>query len=289
MDHQQARYIQTGGITLHVAEAGPRDGPLVILLHGFPEFWYSWRRQIEALAAAGYYVWAPDQRGYNLSDKPAGVRSYSLDALAADVVGLIDAAGRDQAILVGHDWGGGVAWWTASRFPHRVERLVILNVPHGLVLLEHWRRNLRQVLRSWYIFAFQIPRLPEWLARRNNWHKVIDALRKTSRPGTFTEADFEILRQAWSQPGAYRSMVHWYRAILRYRPAVPSNPRIRVPTLLMWGAQDRFLGRELAQPSIDLCDEGRLVFFDDATHWLHHEEAERVSSLMLEFFAERGK
>jgi len=287
MNEPQPRFVQTNGITLHVAEAGPEDGPLVILLHGFPEFWYAWRNQIGALAAKGYRVWAPDQRGYNLSDKPPGVANYRLDAMAVDAVGLIDAAGRETAAIVGHDWGGAVAWWMANKYPQRVEKLVVLNVPHGKVMLDHLRLNPRQVLRSWYIFLFQLPRLPEWFARRNNWKSITDALRRTSREGTFTEADFEHYRQAWAQPGAYRSMIHWYRAILRNRPQIPRDYRIHVPTLLLWGTRDRFLGRELAQPSIELCDDGRLVFFENTSHWIQHEEPERVNALIDEFLSEK--
>lgn len=268
---------------LHVAVAGPRDGPLLVLFHGFPEFWYGWRRQIEFFAARGFRVWAPDQRGYNLSDKPHGLRAYRLDELARDAVGLIDAAGAQQAIVVGHDWGAAVAWHVALTHPDRVQRLVILNVPHPAVMQKHLRTNFRQLRRSWYIFAFQLPWLPEWLARRNNWRVVADALRSTSRPGTFTDEDLEKYREAWSQPGAYTAMVNWYRAILRAPPKMPRDLRIHAPTLMLWGERDQFLGREMAQPSIDLCDDGRLVFFPEATHWVQHEEADEVNRLILEF------
>src|SRR5437879_4698652 len=168
MDGVPFSTIATNGIRLNVAQAGPPDGPLVILLHGFPEFWYGWRKQIPALAAAGYRVWAPDQRGYNFSDKPPDVRDYTLDKLAADVAGLIEAAGRQRAIIVGHDWGGAVAWWLAANNPERVERLVIINVPHPLVMRRLILRDPRQTLRSWYMFMFLLPRLPEWFARRRN-------------------------------------------------------------------------------------------------------------------------
>jgi pimeloyl-ACP methyl ester carboxylesterase len=145
--------IATNGITLNVAQAGPADGPLLVLLHGFPEFWYEWHKHLPALAAARFCVWAPDQRGYNTSDKPPQVRDYTLDHLAADVIGLIDAAGRERAIVVGHDWGGAVAWWLASNQPERLEKLVIINVPHPLVMRRLLRTSPRQLLRSWYMFV----------------------------------------------------------------------------------------------------------------------------------------
>lgn len=277
------QHLRANGISLHVVEAGPVNGPLVMLLHGFPEFWYGWRHQIDALAATGYRVLAPDQRGYNLSDKPKGIRAYHLDALADDVVGLIDAAGREKAFLVGHDWGGVAAWWTAVKYPQRIERLAALNCPHPLVMRRHLLHNRRQRRKSWYIFFFQLPFLPEWRIRRNNWWVGMRTLQATSRPGTFSDADIELYRQAWSQPGAITAMLNWYRAALRRKLKRVTSPRITIPVLLIWGTRDRFLGRELAQASIDLCDNGKSVFIETATHWLQHEEPERVNELLLKF------
>jgi pimeloyl-ACP methyl ester carboxylesterase len=276
--------IQTDRIKLHVVSDGPSTGPLVILLHGFPEFWYGWRSQISYLAAAGYHVWIPDQRGYNLSDKPEAIAAYSIDELAADVVGLMDAAGHDKALIVGHDWGAAVAWHVAETYPHRVERLVIINVPHPAVMKAQLRQNIAQLFKSWYIFFFQLPWVPEAIAQFNNWALPTQALETTSRPGTFTATDLDQYRQAWAQPNAYSSMVNWYRANFHLSSAPPTHPRITVPTLMIWGTEDQFLGRELAQPSIDCCDEGRLVFIEGATHWVHHEEADRVNTLIEEFF-----
>jgi len=280
MEHQQ---ITANGINLHVVQDGPSTGRLVILLHGFPEFWYGWRRQIPYLAAAGYRVWAPDQRGYNISDKPEGITAYTLDELAADVIGLMDAAGEEKAFVVGHDWGAAVAWWVAAKYPARVARMVVINVPHGAVLTKHLRRNFTQMRKSWYMFFFQLPWLPESLARLKNWNMLAKSLKDSSRQGTFTNNDLAIYRQAWSQPKANTSMLNWYRAAMQKPPTPPENRRITAPTLLIWGAQDKFLGRELAQPSIDLCDDGRLVFFEEATHWVQHEEADRVNELIDTF------
>ena len=278
--------IETNGIHLNVLQDGPEDGKLVILLHGFPEFSYGWRKQIPALASAGYRVWAPDQRGYNLSDKPDGMAAYNLDELADDVIGLIDAAGEKQAYLVGHDWGAAVAWWVAARHPDRLEKLVILNVPHGAVMQRNLRGNFSQMRKSWYMFFYQLPWLPEVVARQRNWKMMIDALRNTSRPGTFTAEDLEQYRQAWSRPKAFHSMLNWYRAMMQRPPKAPPRGRIRVPTLMIWGAQDKFLGREMAQPSIDLCKDGKLVFLEEATHWVQHEEAEQVNQLIASFLGQ---
>jgi epoxide hydrolase 4 len=280
MDHQ---YIKTNGIQLHAVRAGPADGPLVILLHGFPEFWYGWRQQIPALAKAGYRVWVPDQRGYNLSDKPAGIGAYALDLLAEDVVGLIDTAGRKTAVVIGHDWGANVAWWLAAKYPERLSQMVAINVPHYAVMARHLRQSRAQLRKSWYIFFFQLPWLPEALIRRNNYQAAVRALQESSRPGTFSAKDIDQYRQAWSQPGAMTAMINWYRAIIQKRPTSSPSPRIQVPTLLIWGAQDMFLDQAMAQPSVDLCENGRLALIPEASHWVHHEEPAQVNELITTF------
>lgn len=277
-------HFDLGEVTLHTVAAGPADGPLVVLLHGFPELWYGWRRQIEPLAAAGFRVLVPDQRGYNLSDKPRRVSAYRLDRLAGDLFALITAAGRRRACVAGHDWGAAVAWWAALSRPERIERLAILNVPHPLVMRRHLLGNRAQRRRSRYIFFFQLPWLPEYLLRKNDFARGIKALTGTSRPGTFSADDLVRYRRAWSQPGALRGMIHWYRAALR-RPVLGArDPRIRVPTLVLWGERDRFLGRDMIEPSLELCDDGRAELFPQATHWLQHEEPERVSRHLVDHF-----
>jgi pimeloyl-ACP methyl ester carboxylesterase len=275
--------IQTNGVRLHVVEAGPSDGRLVLLLHGFPEGWYGWRRQMPCLAAGGYRVWAPDLRGYGRSDKPRGVAAYALDVLAADVVGLISAAGQPSAVLVGHDWGGVVAWHVAAQVPQRVRRLVVLNAPHPAVMRAQLWRHLSQLRRSWYIFFFQLPWLPEILLRSRHWALLVRAMQQSSYPDTFTDHDFEQYRQAWAAPYAGTAMLHWYRAALRYTPRASATPRMPVPTLLIWGVQDRFLGPELAAASMEGCSEGRLVMLAEATHWVQHEEADRVNAMLVAF------
>ena len=276
-------HVHTNGIRLHVAQAGPVDGPLVILLHGFPEFWYGWRKQMPALAAAGYCVWAPDQRGYNLSDKPPKVRDYRLGELAADVVGLIDAAGRERAMVVGHDWGGAVAWWMATNHVERLDKLAIINVPHPLVMRRLLSTSPRQLLKSWYMFALQLPWLPEFVARRNEWRALIQTMQSSSRPGTFSDGDFAEYRKAWSQPGAYTAMVNWYRAMFRHGAGATRQQRITTPTLVLWGVHDKFISRAGAEKSIELCERGELVLFDQAGHWLPHEEPLALTANLLDF------
>jgi epoxide hydrolase 4 len=277
------QFVTVNGLRFHVATAGPSDGPLVLLLHGFPEFWYGWRKQIEPLAEAGLRVWAVDQRGYNLSDKPRSVADYAIEHLAADAVALIQAAGRERACVVGHDWGGAVAWHLAAHFPEIIERAVILNVPHPAVMLRYLRSDVRQLLRSWYMLFLQLPWLPEaWLGFNRGW-PLARALRRTSRPGTFSAAELSRYREAWAQPGAPRSMINWYRAAMRSARRGLSQGTIGMPLLLIWGTEDAFIRRETAEPSMEFCSNGRLVFIDGATHWVQHEEPARVNELLLDF------
>ena len=275
--------IETNGVRLHVAQAGSAGDPLVILLHGYPDFWYGWRKQVTFLAQTGYRVWIPDQRGYNISDKPRGVKAYRMDMLLQDVLGLIDAAGEQQVYLVGHDWGAGVAWAVALAAPERLKKLVILNVPHPKVFTDTLRSSREQLRKSWYIFFLQIPLLPEILLTANNAQRTKEALVASALPTTFTDADLAEYVRAWMQPKAMHSMINWYRAAVRYQPALPADYHIHVPTLVIWGAQDVALAVEMAQQSVDLCDDGRLVLFEDATHWVQDDKPNEVNALLKEF------
>jgi len=268
-----------------VIKSGPEDGPVALLLHGFPEFWYGWRHQIPALVRAGFHVWVPDQRGYNLSDKPKGIASYGIDHLADDILGLVNATGREKVHLVGHDWGAVVAWWFARLFPKRLESLAILNGPHNSVMAKYLRENHEQLRRSWYMLLFQLPIIPEMAMRCGNWQTGLRALRSSGGPDTFDAADLEMYRRAWSRPSAMTSMINWYRA-LRIRPSRRASRRVRVPTLLIWGEGDIALSRELAQLSIDYCENGRLVYMARATHWVQHDEYEKVNQLLVDFLTD---
>ncbi len=275
-------FTTTPGPKLHYVTVG--SGTPVFLLHGFPDFWYGWDRQIEPLVGAGYRVIAPDLRGYNVSDKPRGVASYAIGDLASDVLRLADEVAPGQSVsLVGHDWGAAIAWWIAIEHPERLTRLAILNVPHPLIFERTLMRNPRQLMRSWYAGMFQIPAVPERLLAANNWQGMTVALRATSHRDTFSHADLALYREAWSQPGAITAMLNWYRAAVRYRPHLLRDPRVRVPTLVLWGAQEVALSREMAEPSRAMCDDGRLVLFEHASHWVHRDEPETVNDLLLRF------
>lgn len=287
MDSQNLEHVSlpTNGIHLHVVQSGTRYGPLVILLHGFPEFWYGWRRQIQPLVEAGFRVWVPDQRGYNLSDKPQALAGYRLDELAEDVLGLINAAGVEKCYLVGHDWGAAVAWWVGLSHPERLHKLAILNVPHPAVMQTALTHSFAQLRRSWYMFFFQIPFLPEAILRNQDWEPVVKMLKTGSKPDSFTHQDLELYRQAWWRKDAFSSMLNWYRAAIQLPPDMSREIRIHVPTLILWGAHDIALGREMAEPSLDLCDQGKLVYFENSSHWVHLDEAEAVNRHLVEFFS----
>jgi epoxide hydrolase 4 len=275
--------FRNASLTLHAAAAGPKDGPAVVLLHGFPEFWYGWHRQIERLTAAGFRVIAPDQRGYNLSSKPHAVASYALTELVSDVMAIADQLGKEKIFLAGHDWGAVVGWSAALLHPQRIAKLAVLNVPHPSVMRSFLGTRMRQMLRSWYILFFQIPWLPEKIFSAFNFCVGTRAMVSSSRPGTFSPGDLAQYRTAWSQPGALTAMINWYRAALRARIRF-SDRTVRVPTRILWGERDRFLMSEMARESLRYCTNAELVFFPDATHWLQHEEPEKVSQLLVEFF-----
>ncbi|TMM08114.1 MAG: alpha/beta hydrolase [Actinobacteria bacterium] len=280
-------YADVGdGVTLHYVEAG--DGLLIVLLHGFPEFWYGWRLQIEPLVAAGFRVVAPDTRGYNLSSKPEDFKNYGVDLLAADIRGLIEERGAKSALLVGHDWGGSIAWTTAMNHPEVVDRLAILNAAHPRRLSEGLH-SPSQLRKSWYFFFFATPGLPEDVVHARDWHFFRHFLGDANPPYTQEEMDRYI--EAWSQPGAAAGMINYYRASVRQsqKEAAAKLRPISAPTLVIWGERDSYLGSDLAEPEHDdVPNLDRVERLPDASHWVHHDEPEQVTRLLVEFFAPGG-
>jgi pimeloyl-ACP methyl ester carboxylesterase len=278
---------EVNGVDLHTVFAGDSDGELVVLLHGFPEFWYEWSEYLEPLSEAGYRVLVPDQRGYNRSDKPEGLDAYSIDTLSADIRGLIESADRERAHVVGHDWGAAVAWDLSLRHPEVVDRLGIINVPHPTVFQTTLTSDLTQLRKSWYMFYFQLPWLPEWASRRNRYAFLVGAMEGGSLPGTFDDRDFERYRQAWRREDAIASMINWYRALFR-RQNDPPRERVAAPTLVLWGDKDQALLSRMAEESVEYCSNGRLERFADATHWVPHEYPGRVVESLLAHFKAGG-
>jgi len=275
----ESRRIETGEVRLHVVFVGPEQGPPVVLLHGFPEFWYAWRGPAAVLARAGFRVIVPDQRGYNLSDKPAGAEAYRLGKLAADVVGLIDALGYDRVALGAQDVGARVAWHLVLTEPERVSRFAVIDVGHPLGYEE---AVSAEETVSWYRTFLQIPWLPGYTARLGNWWLLSSNLRATSADGAFPDAELDYFRSAWDRDGAIHSMGAWYRA-----PVDPldAEPRVTTPTQLILAAEDAFIPTDLTRAGMKYLDRGELVELGSGTHWVAGEEPERIGELLARFFA----
>jgi pimeloyl-ACP methyl ester carboxylesterase len=270
-------YRDVNGLELHVVAAGEPDAPLVVLLHGHPDFWYGWRDQVGPLVEAGFRVVVPDQRGCNLSDAPDGIDPYRMSRLSSDVCELIHSEGRESAHVVGHDFGGLVAWNLALREPSVVERLGILNVPHPTVFRETVRSSPRQIARSWYVWFYQIPKLPEWILGRNDMDNMAETLEVSSNPGTFDEETVERYRAAWRHTGI-EPRINWYRGFRRSER--PPRDTVTQPTLVCWGEDDVGLVPSMAEKSLDYCEDGQLRTYPDASHWVHHEREEVTDALL---------
>ena len=268
---------------LHYREAG--SGPLVVLLHGFPEFWYSWRHLMPALAEAGYHAIAPDMRGYNLSGKPQGVEAYAIDTLADDIAALIESVGERRAHIVGHDWGGAVAWHLAMRHRQLVDHLVVLNAPHPRAFARALR-SPGQLWRSRYMLYFQLPNLPEAAIRRNDFAIVRRIFRDDpTRPDAFTELDIDRYIAALSRPWALASALNYYRAAARFRPrrSPGYSSRIEAPTMLVWGDRDRYLGRGLSEGLERWVPNLTVEHLPEASHWVLADAPEEVEQLVVNF------
>jgi len=267
-----------GGIPIHYVEAG--HGPLIVLLHGFPEFWYSWRNQIPALAAAGFHVIAVDLRGYNDSAKPLGVAAYRLPELAKDIAGVITQTGEAPCILAGHDWGGAVAWLTAMLYPELVSRLIILNSPHPVAYLREMRRSARQKWRAKYQLPFHVPGLAEFAMRRFRYALL---RRSLARLGSFTPEEIERYVEAWSKPGALTAMSNYYRAMRMRKGMRGLIRRIDIPTLMIWGDRDPFFTPETLLDFREYVPDIRIEHIPDAGHFVQTDSPWKVNELMMNF------
>lgn len=270
-----------GSVRLHYVEMG--EGPLVVLLHGFPEFWYSWRHQIPALAAAGFRVVAPDMRGYGLSSRPRGPKAYRLDRLVDDVAALIAFLGCSKAAIVGHDWGGFVAWSVPAFRPEVVDRLAVLNAPHFGVMLRKLL-GTSQLLRSWYIFFFLLPWLPEALLSGFGWAAIGRIFKTTVNPAAFSPEDIARYKAEIARPGALSAALAYYRALpWLLLPGFMLTLNVAVPTLLIWGDEDPILGTALTKGLEAWVPDLRVEHVARAGHWVQNDAPVEVNRLLLDF------
>lgn len=277
------RYVEANGQQFEVAEAG-KGKKLALCLHGFPELHFSWRFQMPLLADMGYRVWAPNMRGYGGTSKPDTVRDYALDHLCADIAALIDASGADEVTLFAHDWGAIVAWAFAVQKIRPLKKLIIMNVPHPMVgqrEIRHWR----QLRRSWYIFFFQIPWLPEKLLARNNGQPIKRAFSNMAcDQANFTPEALDVYARAATRPGSLKSMVNYYRALVRHQDTIDiGDGKIDIPTLMIWGEEDSALNIHCTEGTEEWVDDFTLRRLPGVSHWVQQEAPEKVNAILQEW------
>jgi pimeloyl-ACP methyl ester carboxylesterase len=276
-------FVRANGLRFAVTSCGEGDR-LALLLHGFPECAHSWRFQLPLLARLGYRVWAPDLRGYGESERPPRMRDYAIEHLMDDVAGLIDASGARSTLLIAHDWGAIIAWYFAMRRLRPIDRLVIMNVPHPGAAGPALRRP-RQLLRSWYVFFFQMPRLPEWLLGLRRCRAIARAMRRSAtNPDSFPEPLLDVFRDNAARPGALRAMLDYYRALVRgggaRRQRALGLPRIETPTLMIWGLDDPALGVETTYGTDRRVQDLTLRYLPGVSHWVQQEAPETVNAML---------
>jgi pimeloyl-ACP methyl ester carboxylesterase len=282
----KSNYIQLDKVKLHYIQEGSGE-KVIFFLHGWPEFWYSWRHQIPALVDAGFKVIAPDLRGFNLSDKPSGVEAYALENVGKDIAQFIDKLGIEKAHIVGHDWGGALAWHMGLHYPEKVDKLAILNSPYPAIFLKNLRSNPSQLLKSWYMLFFQIPILPEFLLKLN----LSFFFKKTFRGWAYNKKAFpkeaiDAYAEAYAQKGAMKSSINYYRAGLRFSSAKKEKGRkIQSPTLMIWGENDKALSKDLTIGTEKYINNNfDLKFIPQCSHWVQQDAPDLVNEYLVEFF-----
>jgi pimeloyl-ACP methyl ester carboxylesterase len=283
-DDWNHKYIHANNLNFHYVEDGDYNNELVILLHGFPEHWHSWRNQIPFLSRK-YHVVAIDMRGYNLSDKPKDIKDYRLELLVNDVKEIIQELGYEKAHIIGHDWGGAVAWGFASMYPEMLNKLIILNSPHPIGMVKAMKTSL-QLLHSWYILFFQLPTIPELSLSINDYKMAAESLRKTSiyPEKTFNSEDIERYIESIKIPNALSSMINYYRALLRYGIGVRIR-KVENKTLIIWGEKDTFLLKDVNQNIDQYVSDIKIEYIEDASHWVHRDQPQKVNNIIDEFLS----
>jgi pimeloyl-ACP methyl ester carboxylesterase len=280
----QSRFVDANGLRFEVDECGTGN-VLALCLHGFPEHSFSWRYQLPMLAELGFKAWAPNLRGYGNSSRPEGMQAYSLENLLEDVAGLIDASGCEETVLIAHDWGALIAWHFAIRQIRPLKKLIICNVPHPVPARKAFGNGLSQLKKSWYIFFFQIPRLPEWLFGRDDAGGIGEMFRSSSVDKTqFPEEVTDVYARNAAQPGALTAMINYYRALVRgggnSRQAKQGYPMIETPTLMVWGEDDVALTKETTYGTDEVVRSLTIRYLPRVSHWVQQEAPEVVNAMM---------
>jgi epoxide hydrolase 4 len=277
-------FIATNNIKLHCVTQG--SGPLMLMLHGFPDFWYSWRHQIPEFAS-DYKVVAVDLRGYNDSDKPKDKSAYVMAEFVQDIKGIIQGFGYKSCVLVAHDWGGAIAWSFAYAYPEMVDKLIVMNIPHPAKFAEGLRTR-QQLLKSWYIFLFQLPFLPEFLIKLGDYRAISAALEGMAvDKSSFTPSDIQAYKDAAAKPGALTATINYYRNIGRGFVDRPQREILEVPTLMIWGESDAALGKELTYGTADYVRDFQIHYVPNCSHWVHQEQPQLVNRYIRDFLASK--
>jgi len=277
--------VEANGLTFEVDKCGSGD-KLAICLHGFPEHSFSWRYQLPFLAELGFEAWAPNLRGYGGTDKPVGAENYAMQHLLADVAALIDAADKKEVVLIAHDWGAVIAWQFAMQNIREISHLIICNVPHPGPMDKAFRQGFSQLRKSWYIFFFQIPWLPEFLLGRQDSKGVGDAIHDSScDPAMFPEEVLSVYRKNANQPGALTAMINYYRAVLRHREGFADDPYpvIEAPTLMIWGEEDVALTKESTYGTEEFVRDISIRYLPRVSHWVQQEAPEATNQMIGAF------
>ena len=283
-NYGEHHFLTTNGVRLHYVSQG--EGKLMLMLHGFPEFWYSWRHQIPEFSQ-DHHVVAVDMRGYNESDKPSELEAYKMSELVADVKGIIQGLDYESCILVAHDWGGAIAWDFVNSYPEMVEKLIVLNIPHPALFAEGIKTP-QQMLRSWYAFAFQIPWLPEFILQLNDYQAIASMLKGTAiDKNAFSESDLNAYKDSAAKRGALTAMINYYRCGLKYASEIEQKQWqiIDVPTLTIWGEEDIALGKELTYGTDRYVRNWQVKYIPNCSHWVQQEQPELVNRYIREFIS----
>ncbi len=287
----ETRFVEANGlpfeVEIHRPPAGRANHKVALCLHGFPEHAHAWRHQLPMLADLGFEAWAPNLRGYGNSARPPAMRDYAIEALMGDVAGLIDATPFEDVVLIAHDWGGVIAWYFAMRRVRPLAKLVILAAPHPKPALRAMRHP-RQIARSWYVFFFQLPGLPEWFLRRSDPAAMIR--KHATFPERFSADDLAVFRDNARRPGAAAAMIHYYRALLWGGGALRQHrlgyPVIETPTLLLFGEEDVALTLETVRGTEEVVRNLTLRTLPRVSHWIQQDLPDETNAMIRAFLGE---